>query len=73
MLTVYLEEQFVRDLVDVSVAITILTEMEVLSFFHWIFRPGPHISGVGGQQDSKLTTWKDLDGNKRAILPLLSL
>lgn len=56
---------------------TIWTEMEALCFPHWKFRPGPPISGVGGQQDLKLTSslvhQKDLDGKKWVIHPVISM
>lgn len=46
-------------------------------FPHWKFKPGPPINGAGSQQDSKLTTrpvqWKDLNGNKGAIHPIVSM
>ena len=71
MLTAYLDGQAVRGLVDTGADATILTEREALCFPHWKFRPG-----VGGQQDSKLIThpvhWRDLDGKKGAILPIIS-
>lgn len=55
MLTIYLDGQAARGLVDMTVDITIFTEMEVIHFPHWKFRLGLPISGVGGPQDSKLT------------------
>ena len=51
--------------------------MEVHCFLQWKFLPGPPISGVGSQQDSKLITylvhWKDLDGNKGIIHHIISM
>ena len=52
-------------------------QMEVLHFPHWKFRPVPPFSGVWSQQDSKVSTnsihWRDLDGNKEAIHPIISV
>lgn len=49
---------------------TVFIENEVLHNPHWKFKPGPPISGMWGQQYSKMTShpvqWKYLDGNRYA-------
>lgn len=76
MLTIYLDGQVVRDLVNTGVDVTILTEIRVLNFPYWKLILDLPISEVGGQQDSKLLAhlvhWKDLDGSKGAIYPTVS-
>lgn len=75
MLTIYLDGQVVKGFFDMCANTTILTKTEVLHFPHWKFNLLP-ISGVGGQQDSKMTSylvhWNDLNGNWGAIHPIIS-
>lgn len=77
MLTIYLDGQAVRRMVDMGLGVTILTEIETLLFPHWKFRPDPPFRGVGGQTNSKLATcpvhWKELDSIKGVICPIVSL
>lgn len=56
MMTDFLDGQAVKRVVNTSADATILTETDVLCFPHWKFKPDPLVSGVGGQQYSKITT-----------------
>lgn len=77
LMTVFLDGQAVKRLVDTGVDATVLTKTVVLHFQHWKPKAGPLlISGVEGQLDSKITThpghWKDLDGNQGPTYPTIS-
>lgn len=76
-MTVFLDGQSVKRLVDTGVDATVLTKTVALHFQHWKPKAGPLlISGIGGQLDSKITThpghWKDLDGNQGLTYSIIS-
>lgn len=64
MMTIYLDRQPIKGLMDKEENVTILTETEAL-FPHWKFRTGSSINRVGRKQDSHATIslvhWKDLE------------
>lgn len=76
MLTIYIDGQPIRVLVDTGADITILTERRCSTFPIGNVDVAPLIGGVRGQ-DSQLTTclvhWKDLNDNKGAIHPIFSM
>lgn len=72
MMTVCLDGIPVKGFSGDQDGFTTITENEALRFPHWKFKPGPAISGTGGQQSTKATqrpvTWRDT----RSFSPIIA-